>query len=50
MDVMERGHTFLKKANKYYNILVTSLSYHFNGKTISMKNGPLRCVNVITRG
>lgn len=38
--VVERGHTYLKKASKYYNIMLTSLSYHLNGRTKSKKMNP----------
>ncbi len=33
MDVMEKGHTSLMRANKHWNILLTSLSNYLNGKT-----------------
>jgi len=39
MDVVERGHTFLRKANMYWNILFTSLLDHFNGRIRSNKVG-----------
>jgi hypothetical protein len=41
LDVMKKGVTSLKKANKHWNILLTSLSSHLNGKTKSRKYGPL---------
>jgi hypothetical protein len=40
MDVVERGDTSLNKAIKYWNILVTSLSDHLNGRTKCRKVGP----------
>jgi hypothetical protein len=40
MDAMEKGDTFLKKATKYWNILVTSLSNHLNGRTRCRRVGP----------
>jgi hypothetical protein len=40
MDVVERGHTSLKKASMYWNIPFTSLLDHLNGRTRSMKVGP----------
>jgi hypothetical protein len=40
MDAVERGNTSLKKAIKYWNILVTSLSDHLNGRTKCRKVGP----------
>jgi hypothetical protein len=40
MDVIERGHTSLRKVNMYWNILFTSLSNHSNGRTRSRKVGP----------
>jgi hypothetical protein len=40
MDVVERGNTYLRKVAKYWNILVTSLSNHLNGRTRCKKVGP----------
>jgi hypothetical protein len=40
MDAMERGDTSLRKATKYWNIPLTSLSNHLNGKTRCRKVGP----------
>jgi hypothetical protein len=40
MDVVERGDTFFKKATKYWNIPLTSLSDHLNGRTKCRKVGP----------
>jgi hypothetical protein len=40
MDIMERGQLSLKKVNKFWHILVTSLLDHLNGKTKSRKQGP----------
>jgi hypothetical protein len=37
MNVVEKGHTYLRKASMYYNILLTSLSYHLNGRIKSKK-------------
>jgi hypothetical protein len=39
MDVMEIRHTSLRKATKYWNVPLTSLSNHLNGKTKSKKVG-----------
>lgn len=41
LDVMKKGVTSLKKANKHWNIPLTSLSNHLNGKTRSRKYGSL---------
>jgi hypothetical protein len=41
LDVMKKGVTSLKKANKHWNIPLTFLSNHLNGKTRSRKYGPL---------
>jgi len=41
MDVVEKGVTSLKKANYHWNIPLTSLSNHLNGKTRSKKVGSL---------
>jgi hypothetical protein len=43
MDAMEKGHTYLRKANKHWNILLTSLSNDLNGRTKTRKMG-LQCV------
>jgi hypothetical protein len=40
MDIMERGQTSLRKANRLWNIPLTSLSNHSNGKTTTQKMGP----------
>lgn len=40
INVVESGHTYLRKASIYYNILLTSLSYHLNGRTRSKKVSP----------
>jgi hypothetical protein len=40
MNVMHRGQTSFRKANKLWNILLTSLSNHLNGKTTTQKMGP----------
>jgi len=40
MDVVERGHTSLKKASMYWNIPFTSLLDHLNGRSKSRKEGP----------
>jgi hypothetical protein len=45
MNVIQRGITFLWGANKFWGILVISLSDHLNGKTKSRKIGP---PNVLT--
>jgi hypothetical protein len=37
MDVVERGTTSLRKANRISNIFFTSLSNHMNGKLIWSK-------------
>jgi hypothetical protein len=37
MDVVERGTTSLRKANRTLNIFLTSLSNHMNGKLIWSK-------------
>jgi hypothetical protein len=42
MDVVERGTHSLKRANKSWNIPMSSLSNHLNGKTRSKKMGPRR--------
>ncbi len=33
MDVMERGQTFLRKINKFWQVPLTLLSNHLNGRT-----------------
>jgi hypothetical protein len=38
MDVM-KGHNSFKLASKYWNILLTSLLSHLNGRTITRKMG-----------
>jgi len=40
MDVVERGQLSLRKVNKFWHILVTSLLDHLNGKTRSRKQRP----------
>jgi hypothetical protein len=40
MDVVERKHIFLRKETKYWNIPLTSLSNHLNGRTRRRKMGP----------
>jgi hypothetical protein len=40
MDIVESGHTSLRKDNKYQNISFTSLLNHLNGRTKSRKVGP----------
>jgi hypothetical protein len=39
IDIVESGHTSLRKANKYQNIIFTSLLDHLNGTTKSRKMG-----------
>jgi hypothetical protein len=39
MDVVERGDTYLRKATMYWNIPLTSLSNHLNGRTRCRKVG-----------
>jgi len=41
MDSMKKGHTSLMKANKHWNISLTSLSNHLNGKIKAKTKGPL---------
>jgi hypothetical protein len=40
MDMVERGHTSLRKVAKYWNIPLTSLSNHLNGRIRIRKVGP----------
>jgi hypothetical protein len=40
MDVVERGHTYLRKVAKYWNIPLNSLLDHINGWTKCRKVGP----------
>jgi hypothetical protein len=40
MDMVERGHTSLQKAAKYWNIPFTSFSNHLNGIIRIRKMGP----------
>ncbi len=40
MDAVERIITFLRGANKFWSIFITSLFDHLYGKTKSMKIGP----------
>jgi hypothetical protein len=37
MDIVERSITLLNKASKFFNIPLTSLFNHINGKTMSLK-------------
>jgi hypothetical protein len=39
MDTMERGQLSLKKVIKFWDILITSLLDHLNGKAKSRKQG-----------
>jgi hypothetical protein len=39
MDIVERNITFFNKASKFFNIPLTSLFNHINGKTVSLKVG-----------
>jgi hypothetical protein len=40
MYAMEKGETFLRKVAKYWNIPLTSFSYHMNAIIKSKKVGP----------
>ncbi len=40
MDVVENGTYSLWRAKRAWNIPMSSISYHLNGKTISKKMGP----------
>jgi hypothetical protein len=40
MDVVERGHTFLRKVVKYWNTPLNSFLDHMNGRTRCRKVGP----------
>jgi hypothetical protein len=40
MDVVEKGITYLRGANKFWGIPITSLFDHLYGKTKSRKIGP----------
>jgi hypothetical protein len=40
MDVVERRHTYLKKVAKYWNIPLSSLLDHMNGRIRCRKLGP----------
>jgi hypothetical protein len=40
MDVIKRGTHFLKRANKSWNIPMSSFANHLNEKTKSRKMGP----------
>ncbi len=42
MDVVERGSHSLNRVNRSWNIPMSSLSNHLNGKTRSRKMGPRR--------
>jgi len=47
MDAIERGFTLLKRASRYWNIPLTSLSNHLtNNKTTSRKCGPLGILSI----
>ncbi len=47
MDVIENGTTSLRKVNKHWNIILTSLFDHLYGKTKSRKHGPASALIVI---
>jgi len=40
IDAMERGHTCSRKANRYWNIMLTLLLDHLNGRIKIKKMGP----------
>jgi hypothetical protein len=40
MDVVEKGHTSLKKVAKYWKIPLTSILDHMNGRIRCRKLGP----------
>jgi hypothetical protein len=40
MDVMEKGHIYLQKVTRYWNIPFTSFSNHLNGRIRSRKMEP----------
>jgi hypothetical protein len=40
MDVVERRHTYLRKIAKYWNISLSSLLDHMNGRIRCRKLGP----------
>jgi hypothetical protein len=40
IDAMERGHTCSSKANRYWNIMLTLLLYHLDGRFGIKKVGP----------
>jgi predicted HTH domain antitoxin len=40
IDAMERGHTSLRKASRYWNIMLTLFLYHLNGRIEIKKVGP----------
>jgi hypothetical protein len=44
MDVVERGTTLLRKANRTSNMFLTSISNHNNGKLIWSKESKSMCV------
>jgi hypothetical protein len=48
MDAIERGITSLRKANRHWNIPLTSRSNHLYGKTKSKKIGPT-CVLIVKK-
>jgi hypothetical protein len=41
MDVIKRGVTSMRKVNRHWNISMSSLFDHLNGKTRCEKIGPL---------
>ncbi len=41
MDAIQNATTSLRKANRHWNILFTSLFDHLNGKTKYKKPGPI---------
>jgi hypothetical protein len=40
VDVVERGHTFLKKVAKYWSIPLSPFLDHLNGRSCCRKMGP----------
>jgi hypothetical protein len=40
IDAMERGHTFSRKVSRYWNIMLTLLLDHLNGRIGIKKVGP----------
>ncbi len=49
MDVIERERCYLRKAIKSWNIPLSSLFDHLNGKTRFRKMGPKRCAYKILK-